>query len=88
MNALDKLAAMQRGESVVVSDAELDEIEREDWEIVKHLSTTPNPHRCGLLDKYIAQLRVAKCSDPGCENPATIGDTCGLHPHVTFKPIH
>ena len=55
--AMDKLNAMRNGQSVIVSDAELDEIEKADWNMVKQLRTVPNPSRCGILDAYIAELR-------------------------------
>lgn len=55
--AMDKLNAMRNGRSVIVSDAELDEIEKADWNIVKRLCTIPNPSRCGILDAYIAKLK-------------------------------
>jgi hypothetical protein len=37
---------------------------------------------CGYPKRFHAKK---KCSDPGCEQVATVGDTCGLHPHITFK---
>jgi len=36
--------------------------------------------------KYVEHTAPQRCSDPGCHQPATIGDTCGLHPHITWRP--
>lgn len=50
-----------------------------------------NPHIAGAIGPYIAmaedllKILTNVCSDPGCENLATVGDTCGLHPNIKFE---
>jgi len=35
----------------------MEELEKQDWSIVRRLASIPNPNRVGLLDKYIAFLK-------------------------------